>query len=632
MCFSKTRDKNFVPLGILLKSGLSNLIRRLKHGWSNFRSRKNQTGDLTKKQVLRLSTNRRFPTWAQWKRLPTVLSEIEKKVLRIAFAIGTISFVTLASWWLVSHRTEVPMVGGSYTEGLVGSPQFINPLYSSTSDVDSDLVSLIYSGLFKWTQSDGLQLDLAESYTVSEDQKAYTIKLRDNAVWHNGDPVRSSDVLFTIQSIQDPAYHSPLAVSFRGITVSEVDELTVQFVLDEPFAPFLSSLTVGILPSAIWAELPAKNIPLTSFNLSPIGSGPYKFEKYSVEKNGEIKSYSLVRNPAYYSEPPKIEHLIFKFYNDATAAVAALQNQNIEGIGFVPNYLIEELSKNKSINLFYPSMPQAVALFFNYETQPLLKEEEIKQALSLIIDKDQIINEALGGKGTKINSPILPGALGYDAAAGQITLDSARAIALLDETDYTQTSSEGYRAKTVKKTENGTTVEALEELTLTLTVINQPTFIKVAEVIAVQAKSIGIKIQTEVIEPNSLYSEVIKPRAYQILLTATQYDLDSDPYPFWHSSQIKDPGLNLSLYSNRTVDELLEKARTTNNPDERATAYNEFQTQIIEDLPAIFLYQPAYTYAVSSKIKNLSLEKIQSPADRFQNITGWYIKTRNIIK
>lgn len=621
-----------MPLGILLKSGFKNLFRRLKGAWSDLRSPKNQTGNLTKKQILQLSTNHRFPTLAQWKHLPSVLSETEKKTLQVVLAVGAVSFITLGSWWLVTHRAEVPMVGGSYTEGLVGSPQFINPLYSSTSDVDSDLVSLIYSGLFKWTQADGLQPDLAESFTVSEDQKTYTIKLRGNAVWHNGDPVRSSDVLFTIQSIQDPAYHSPLAISFRGVTVSEVDELTVQFVLSEPFAPFLSSLIVGILPSAIWAELPAKNVPLTSFNLSPIGSGPYKFEKYAVEKSGEIKSYSLVRNPAYYGEPAKIEHLIFKFYNDATSAVAALQNQNVEGVGFVPSYLVEEIAEDKSVNLFYPSMPQAVTLFFNSDTQPLLDDEDIRQALSLIIDKDQIINEALGGKGTKINSPILPGTLGYDETIGQTAIDSAQALALLDKTDYTQTSSEGYRAKTVKKTENGTTVEALEELTLTLTVINQPTFIKVADLITAQAKSVGIKIQTETVEPTSLYNEVIKPRAYQILLTATQYGLDSDPYPFWHSSQIKDPGLNLSLYSNRTVDELLEKARATNNSEERATAYKDFQTQIVKDLPAIFLYQPAYTYAVGSKIKNVSLQKIQSPADRFQDITGWYIKTKNVIK
>jgi peptide/nickel transport system substrate-binding protein len=206
------------------------------------------------------------------------------------------------------------------------------------------------------------------------------------------------------------------------------------------------------------------------------------------------------------------------------------------------------------------------------------------------------------------------------------------AIALIDKTDYTAVSPDGFRAKKIKKTENGETFEDLEELTLTLATINQPSFVRAAEAITEQAKAVGIKIQVETVEPSLFYEEIIKPRAYQLLLTATQYGRDADPYPFWHSSQTKDPGLNLSLYTNSKVDGLLEKARVTNNTEERAAAYQEFQKLIIADLPAIFLYQPTYTYAVSSKIKNISLQKIQKPADRFQNITDWYIKTKNVIE
>lgn len=609
-----------------------NFAHQLKNTWSRLRSYKKTPENLAKNHVLRLTASRIFPSWKQWHQLPRVLSGLEKKILQGALLTVTVSFITLGGWLLISHRTELPAVGGEYTEGLIGSPQFINPLYASASDVDSDLTRLIYSGLFRWNQTDGLIPDLAESFTVSEDQKTYTVKLRENAKWHNGDPVRSSDVLFTIQSIQNQAYHSPLAVSFRGVTVSEIDELTVQFVLDEAFAPFLSSLTVGILPSNLWAEISPKNVPLASLNLSPVGSGPYKFKKYYVEKKGDIKFYKLVRNPAYYGQPAKIENLNFKFYNNAQLAVTALQNQNVEGLSFIPNYLLEEISKNRSINVLHPSMPQAVTLFFNEENQPLLKNENVKKALALSINKEVIVSEVLKNNGTVIDSPILPGELGYDSETPKIEQDIAAALALIDKTDYTETSSDGFRAKKIKKIENEETVESLEELTLKIITINQPSFIKTAEIIASQAKAIGIKIQIESTEPSLLYEEVIKPRAYQILLTATQYGLDTDPYPFWHSSQIKDPGLNLSLYSNRKVDELLEKARSTSNTEERIAAYKEFQVLIAEDLPAIFLYQPTYTYAVSNKIKNLNLSAIKSPTDRFQNISDWYIKTKQVFK
>lgn len=614
------------------KSRTVNLASRLKKFWFDLRSRKSASENLAKKQVLSLVASRRWPTWRQWQQLPRLLSAAEKKILRISLIISALSCLTIFGWFIVSHRVVIPAVGGEFTEGLVGAPQFVNPLYASASDVDSDLTRLVYSGLFQWSQNNGLTPDLAEAYTVSEDQKTYTIKLRQNARWHNGDPVRSSDVLFTIESIQDPAYHSPLSVSFRGITVSEIDESTVQFVLNEPFAPFLSSLTVGILPSDLWSEIPPKNTPLASLNLSPVGSGPFKFEKYSIDKRGEIKSYTLKRNTDYYGQPAKIERLIFKFYHDANAALAALQNQNVEGLGFVRGDLLAEVLKDKSINLLTPASSQITALFFNEENQPLLKEKNIRKALALSLDKERIIQEVFAGRAMVVDAPILPDEIGYHPGVIKLTQDLTAANALLDQTDLNQKTIEGYRAKKVKKTEGGTTTETLEEFILTITTINQPSFIRAAELIAEQVKAVGIKIQIEVVEPSGLYNEVIKPRAYQILLTATQYGTDPDPYPFWHSSQTKAPGLNLALYANHKVDELLEKARATNNTLDRTAAYQEFQNILADDLPAIFLCQTIYPYALSSKIKGAALEKIHSPADRFQNITEWYIKTKNIIR
>jgi peptide/nickel transport system substrate-binding protein len=606
-------------------------LNRCKKLWLYFSHLKSPLNNLAKKQVWQLNNSGRWPSWRQWRQIKHVLSKTEKIILATASTAASISILALIILLVIAHRSKVPAVGGEYTEGLVGAPQFINPLYSSVSDVDTDLTKLIYSGLFKWTEDNGLTSDLADSYIISDDQKTYTIKIRDNAKWHNGDPVRSSDVLFTIQSIQNPAYHSPLVTSFRGVMVSEVDEHTVQFVLDEPFNSFLSTLTVGILPSSLWAELAPKNIPLTSLNLTPIGSGPYKFEKYTIEKSGKIHSYIVSRFDDYYNSTPKIEKIIFKFYPDIETAVTALENQNIEGLGFVPGRLVDSVKKNHSINFYHPSLFQEVALFFNQESQPLLKDKNIRQALALSIDKEAIITSALNGNGTVINTPLLPGTIGYFSETAT-TKDLSAASALISKTDYIEISTDGYRAKKTKKTENGQTVDSLEELTFNLTTINQPEFIQVAQIIVEQAKLAGIKIQIETVAVSDFYNDVIKPRHYQILLTAIQFGLDSDPYSFWHSSQANDPGLNLSLYVNKKVDDLLEKARVTNNSDEQAEFYKEFQNILIEDLPAIFLYQPTYTYAVNDKIKNLELNTLYSPADRFQKVSDWYIKTKQVFK
>lgn len=621
-----------MPLGIIIKKTLQKWQNWILVVWHNFRNRHSSSEGLIKKQILHLKTVRAWPSWKQWRHLPNILSIKEKKILQFSLSLSCLCFLFLGGWLFVSHCSEIPAVGGTYTEGLVGSPQFVNPLYALASDVDADLSSLIYSGLFRWDSQNGLILDLAESYLVSEDQKTYTIKLKDGIYWHNNDPVTANDVVFTIQSIQNPAYRSPLYVSFRGVEVSQIDEKTIQFVLVEPFASFLSTLTVGILPANLWQDIDPRNAVLASLNLSPVGSGPYCFDKFTVDKKGEIRSYSLKRNTGYYGEKAKIENLTFKFYPDQNAAINALQNQNIEGLSFVPHNLISEIEKNRSLVILRPTVPQEVILFFNQENQPLLKNDDLRQALALSLNKQTIVDSVLSGHGTIIDSPILPDAFGFNQEITKINQNITEAVAFLNKTDYLETSPNGFRAKKIETTENSETKEGWNELTLTLTTVNQPDFITTAEIIAEQAKTIGIKVQIETVEASELYEKIIKPRTYQMLLTAVQFGLNTDPYPFWHSSQIKDPGLNLALYVNRKTDELLEKARTSLNNDEQKNAYLEFQNLLVQDLPAIFLYQPNYTYVISNKIKNISLTKIITPADRFQNITSWYTKTKKVIK
>ena len=167
----------------------------------------------------------------------------------------------------------------------------MNPLYANANDTDADLTKLVYSGLVRWDPNQGLVNDLAQEISLSDDQKTYTIRLRTDARFHNGEPVTAQDVFFTIGAIQDPNYRSPLAQSLRGVVMSVVDDTTITFQLEAPFAPFLSSLTVGILPANIWGEIAPKNTPLSAMNLEPIGSGPYSFANFAKDKRGVIRSY-----------------------------------------------------------------------------------------------------------------------------------------------------------------------------------------------------------------------------------------------------------------------------------------------------------------------------------------------------
>lgn len=622
------------------------------------------------------SKKRRFPTWRQWRQFFSTLTLKEKRIFTIASLCVFTGFF-IAGWqYVVTHQVEIPTIGGEYTEGLIGEPQFINPLYASASDADSDIASLIYSGLVRWDEEEGIVNDLASNITKSEDGKTYTVTIRDGAMFHNGDNVLASDVVYTFNAIQNTAYHSPLAVSFSGVTVNQIDEKTISFELEEPFAPFLSTLTVGILPANIWGMISPRNAQTASYNLEPIGSGPYRFAEFSKDKSGTIHSYTLERFDDYYGDKVLIERITFKFYMDAASAVLALENKHVEGVSYVSFDQKKEVEENKSIALHHPTIPREIVLFFNEETQPALKSLKLRQAISAAIDKNRILEEVTDNNGIVINSPILPGMLGYLSDTPEQIQDIILANELLDDEGFEWSEEGSYRIdpnneeeeeieveteenEEEEETEEGEPTEepeteeettetedetlatetntATEEsvasntLRFTLTTVDSPEFIKVAELITEMCAEIGMIIEIDAYPAETLYSLVIDPRNYELLLTGVLLGIDSDPYAFWHSSQTKN-GLNLAGYNNEDVDTLLEEARAATDESVRIEKYQEFQEILLEDYPAVFLYQSTYTYALSSKIQGADIQKIMSPSDRFKTISDWYIKTKKALR
>ncbi|OGM00596.1 hypothetical protein A2501_03060 [Candidatus Uhrbacteria bacterium RIFOXYC12_FULL_57_11] len=585
------------------------------------------TKDLTLRQVLTVTKNEGMPSWQQWKQLPRVLTAGEHKVLLFSSLSIFASLASLLSWYVVAHQVDIPAVGGEYTEALIGEPQFVNPLYAAASDVDADLTRLVYSGLLKWDPERGLVNDLASDVQVSEDEKTYTVAIRDDAKFHNGENVRAADVIFTIEAIQNPQYRSPLAVSFQGVAVSQVDEKTVAFTLEQPFAPFLSTLTVGILPSSVWGAITPRNAPLASRNLEPVGSGPYRFAEFAKDKSGNILSYTLERNASYYGEAAHIERITFKFYASAQEAVHALENKNAEGVSFVPADLEEEVERVRSVALLHPNIPREVALYFNQTTYGPLKDKAVRTAFAEAIDKQAVVKEALGGNGRAIDAPILPEMLGEHAEVAKIAYDVAAANETLESAGYKLTEGE-----TIRSLKKAPTDETPNELMVTITTVQSPEFVRAAELIVTQLAAVGIKAEVRPVESSSFFDSVIQPKDYQVLLTGTLLGIDPDPYPFWHSSQTKAGGLNLALYANRNADTLLETARITTDQEERAKTYRDFQDLIAADVPAVFLYQSTYAYAISNKIKNVDITRVVSPSNRFAKITEWYIKTKKALR
>ena len=595
--------------------------------------------------VQKLVAKRTLPSFAQWRFLSKYLSNTEKLLLRILSGFVLVCLLALGVNVYFNYSVAVPVVGGSYTEGLVGTPRHIDPLFAQSNDADMDIAGLVYSGLLKFNQS-GFEPDLAESYTVSDDQKTYTFKLRQDVSWHDGEKFDADDVIFTFGRIANPLTKTTLYYNFKGATFEKVDDYTVKITLSDAFAPFIESLGIGILPEHLWDSIQPENMALADYNLKPIGTGPYKFKSLLKNKQGEIKSLNLERNDKFYAKTAFIENLTFKFHATIEEAIDAMNNKNIEGLAYLPKELRERIINNRNLNFHLLQLPQYTAVFFNYNENPVLKDVAIRKLLSHSVNKEKIVNEILNAEAQIIDSCILPGSLGYNPEITKFPYNIEYVKTELEKAGWTLADYTVEPAATTTTTTPpaGAAASApvspvtgqpylyqvrklkTRYLEFSLTTVEHPEYIEIAKELIKEWQVIGAKVNLVLVKPDQI-QEVIKTRNYETLLYGQVLGLDPDPYPFWHSSQKSFPGLNLSSISDSKIDALLEQARKTANAGERADKYKEFQKLLAEQAPAIFLYNPTYTYPQSKKIKDFNTSKTITPSNRFQDITSWDIST-----
>ncbi len=557
--------------------------------------------------------------------LPKILSQKERYLI-IAFLFLVIGSLISIPFTTFYHYTKaVPNYGGSFSEGIVGEPHYINPLLSQNNDVDRDLVSLIYSGLMKYNESGKLVPDLAKSYEISDDGLNYTIYLKEGAKWQDGAPITADDVIFTIQTAQNPDYGSLQRINWQGVDAEAVNKSTVILKLKNKYAQFLNNLTLNILPKHVWQDVKPVNFALSDLNLKPVGSGPYKFKKLQKDSLGRIVSYELESNKNFYDGRPYIDNIGIKFYKSEDEMIDEYNKNSIENMAFVSAENLKKVKFKKRLNIEELKLPRYFGVFFNQNEAAILSDKNIRLALNYGTDKKDIINKILGGKALEANSPMMGEVLDITDNVQKYNYDPDKAKKLLADAGWGNPDNKSILTKT-GKAKSKKDKPVTEKLTLRLTTPTWSELANVANLLKEQWAKIGVDLVIEVLPTQDL-QQVIKDRGYQTLLFGEILNIDPDPFSLWHSSQKRDPGLNLALYDNKSVDGILEKARQTLNPMERMKQYQDFQKLVVEDVPAIFLYNPLYIYAQTNNIKGFNSKIISMPSDRFSNVEKWYINT-----
>lgn len=586
-----------------------------------------------------------FPTKDQFLHLPKLLSKSERFLILVLLGIAIISLfaIPVSSYY---HFTAVePDYGGTLTEGMVGAPKYINPLLAQTSDVDRDLSSLIYSGLMKYDEQGNLISSLAQSFDISGDGLTYTFKLRENLKWHDGQILTADDVIFTILTIQNGDYGSFQRISWQGVDVSKTDNQTVIFKLKNKYAQFLGNTTLGILPKHLWENVKPASFGLSELNIKPVGSGPYKFSKIKLDSAGNISDYELTAFNNYYGGKPLISKIIFSFYASEDKMINGFNQNEIQGLSFISPQKINSVRFPGKLDIKELRLPRYFAVFLNQNHSKTLSDKNVRQALNYGTDKQMILNKILSSKGLTVDSPMLPGIIEIADLSTKYGFDIDKAKKLLDDTGWKislnpSADNPSIRekitptpapAKKIKTTPAPTPAPKPEKLEIKLITSNWPELISVANELKTQWETIGVNVNLEILALPEL-QQAIKDRNYEALLFGEVLGLDPDPFSFWHSSQKRDPGLNLALYDNKDADKLLEDTRQTLDKPARISKYNDFQKLLISDAPAVFLYSPYYLYAQTNEVKGNNIKIISVPSDRFDVINKWYINTKRVFK
>ncbi len=540
----------------------------------------------------------------------SLLRTVEKTIVGVLILL-----VALAVYWnwhiyYVNHSSTIPARGGLLIEGLVGRPEVINPILATTP-TDLTLVHAIFSGLYTYDEGSNLTPDLATALPeISSDGKSYTVHIRDNAVWHDNTAVTADDVLFTINSIQNEQIGSPLRNLWLATSVTKQDDHTVVFTTKDVSGPFLQNLTQPLLPEHVWRNIAPENFKLSKYNTRPLGCGPFAIHQIEQDSDKTINRISL-SSFANYSHPAKLDGITLVFYENGEDLISGYKSSEITSFGLSATDTVEE-PQNSTQKLRIP-LPQYQAVFLNVD-RANLKDVTVRSALRTSLDSSLLSSAAWGNRVKPLD--IVPLGLVKNAPETKAA-NTVEASKLLDKAGWKLNS-------TGKRIKNGS------PLHITLATSNSTGFTLASQQIALVWESLGVEVKVEVLPASDLITNYVRPRNYDALLFSERLGADPDTFAFWHGSQVKDPGLNVSNFSSPSVDKLITDARTSTSSAERTSLYEKLASALSKQVPAIYLNQSLFTYVLDPGLKGANITSLVDPTWRLAQAINFYTNTSRV--
>lgn len=505
------------------------------------------------------------------------------------------------------YLTQGPQSGGQFTEGVVGDISGLNPIFSGNRATRT-AEALLFRSLFTYNGQGEIVPDLAREYTLNDTGTVYTVSMDPDARWHDGKPVTAQDVVFTFRAIQNPDTGSSLQVAWQDIQMKALDDSTVRFTLPNPYVPFLTQLTTGIVPRHHLEEVDMDRLRVANFNQAPVGSGPFMFDKI-----GDGRKVHMEANPEYPEGEPRLDRFTVTAFADRYRMVQAYNRGELSSMIAGSELDTNSVRRREQTDIRRIDIPGQVFTFFNTQR---LSDTRLRRGLVRGIDQNQIVKR-LPGTPKTADSPLLPEHPGYMPA--QLSSNPGKADQLLNRSGW-------------KRTEDGVRQRNGEDLSIEIVTRDTPQYVTAAETVARQWRDLGVSAEVRAVGNSKLQQDIIRPRDYDVLLFGVSVGVDPDVYAYWHSSQTEDTGRNLSVYTSSLVDDSLEDGRTRSDTRLRAAKYKTFQEEWRSDAPAAALYRLHDYYVEREEARGIKVDNIVRSIDRFYNVEEWTIRTQPVLR
>lgn len=521
-------------------------------------------------------------------------------------------------WYGDSYHTDAFVSGGDYTEAVLGEVKSMNPLYASNS-AEKTLSRLLFANLVSPDNSGHIKGELAKTVKMDNTGKIWTVTLRDNLQWSDGEPIVADDIIYTVDLIRDKTAKTTISADFSHVTTKKIDDKTVEFTLPSTYVDFMDTLEFPLLPKHILGEVSPALVYESDFSKHPVVSGPFVLNAMQAATATQLNTFTIYlnRNTKYFMTNTKLDTFTLKTYKNRDDIITALNasdvtataelgldsagslRDNISSRESLLNGGVFAFINTKSDNLENKSLRQAIAMGVNLAT--------VREG----IDDSQLLNYPILERQEKLKYPELAK---YDLKEAKALIEKA-----------------GFKYNEKGKILNKDGVPVI----LNAVVQKRDVITRTAERFADELRKIGFEVNLNIYDESQttadFFTTVVRPRDYDILFYEVDLGVSADPFVYYSSTQASTGGWNFSNYSNGLVDDALLSAHTTTNMNTRKAKYEYFLKAWVADVPAIGLYQSSLRYYYGQNVdiysENLQMTDV---LDRFNDVRYWASEKRSV--